>query len=67
MTIRDWAIQQLRKDSRVVEAVGVHGIRVRRNGWPDAVAYCVEPDSVNSFTVDALQERGSMNCPRRGW
>jgi hypothetical protein len=56
MSIRDWAIKQLRKDSRVVEAVGEHAIVVRRQGQPDAVAYCVEPDNVNSFTVDALED-----------
>lgn len=56
MSIRAWAMEQLREDSRMVEAVGEHGVKVLRPGRPDAVAYCVEPDSVNPFTVDALQD-----------
>ncbi len=62
MSIRAWVMEQLRKDSqvvkasRMVEAVGEHGVKVLRPGRPDAVAYCVEPDSVNPFTVDALQD-----------
>jgi hypothetical protein len=47
---------QLREDSRAVEAVGRHGVKVLRPGRPDAVAYCVEPDSVNPFTAEALQD-----------
>lgn len=56
MSIRDWAMKQLRKDSRVVEAVGEHGVKVPRPGRPDAVAFFVEPDNVNPFTVDALED-----------
>jgi hypothetical protein len=56
MSIRAWVIGQLHKRSRVVEAVGEHGVKVVRLGRPDAVAYCVEPDSVNPFTVDALDD-----------
>lgn len=56
MIIRDWVVVQLRKDARVVEAVGAHGVKVLRPGRPDAVGYCVEPDSVNPFTADALQD-----------
>jgi hypothetical protein len=56
MSIRDWVVVQLRKDARVVETVGEHGVKVLRPGRADAVGYCVEPDSVNSFTADALQD-----------
>ncbi|MGH3825200.1 MAG: hypothetical protein ACRDRA_20535 [Pseudonocardiaceae bacterium] len=56
MSIRAWVVMELRKDSRAVEAVGEHGVKVLRPGLPDAVAYCVEPDSANPFTADALQD-----------
>lgn len=56
MSVRAWVMEQLRKDSQVVEAVGEHGVKVLRPGRPDAVAYCVELDSVNPFTVGALQD-----------
>lgn len=55
MSIRDWVVSQLRKDAREVEAVGEHGVKVLRMGRPDAIGYCVERDSVNPFTVQALQ------------
>jgi hypothetical protein len=56
MSIRNWVMVKLREDSRVVKAVGEHGVKVLRQSQPDAVAYCVEPNSVNPFTVDALQD-----------
>lgn len=56
MSIRDWVVEQLRKDGRAAEAVGEHGVKVLRQGRPDAVAFCVEPDSVTPFTVGALQD-----------
>jgi hypothetical protein len=55
MSIRDWIVEQLRKDQRVVGLVGDHGVRVVRPSRPDAVAFCVEPDSGNPFTVGDLQ------------
>jgi hypothetical protein len=61
MSIRDWVIQQLRKQTSfagkpppAVEAVGSNGVKVIRPGRPDAIAYCLEPDSVNPFTTDGL-------------
>lgn len=56
MSIRAWVVVQLRKGSRAVEAVGEHGVRVLRAGRAVAVAYCVEADTVNPFTADALQD-----------
>lgn len=56
MSIRAWVMEQLRKDSQVVEAAGEHGVKVLRPRRPDAVAYCVELDSANPFTVGALQD-----------
>jgi hypothetical protein len=56
MSIRNWVMVKLREVSQVVEAVGEHGVKVLRQSQPDAVAYCVEPNSVNPFTVDALQD-----------
>ncbi|MGH3564692.1 MAG: hypothetical protein ACRDRH_01385 [Pseudonocardia sp.] len=56
MSIRTWVVEQLRKDSRAVGAIGEHGVQVLRAGRPDAVAYCVEPDTVNPFTAEALQD-----------
>jgi hypothetical protein len=49
-------MRQLRNDCEVAEAIGEHGVKVLRPGRPDAVAYCVEPDSVNPFTADALRD-----------
>lgn len=55
MSIRDWVVVQLRKGGREVGVVGEHGVRVVRPNRPDAVAFCVEPDSMSPFTIDALQ------------
>lgn len=63
MSIRDWAIEQLRNDDDfrgssgiVVQAIGTHGIKVERPDRSDAVAYCLEPDSVNPLTAEDLQD-----------
>ncbi|GLY80595.1 hypothetical protein [Actinoallomurus iriomotensis] len=56
MSIRSWVMTQLRKDSRIVEGIGEHGVKVLRPNQPAAVAFCVEPDSVNPFTTKALRE-----------
>ncbi|SES43476.1 hypothetical protein [Lentzea albida] len=55
MSIRDWMIGKLREDSKQVEPLGDHGLLVRRPARPDAVAYCVEPDSQTPFTAAALR------------
>jgi hypothetical protein len=72
MTIRKWVLNQLNENIRGlyrrgvrVEAVGEHGVKVLRQGRPDAVGYCVEPDSVDPFTVQALED--AMNeLPQTG-
>lgn len=56
MSIRDWVLRQLRKDSYVVQAVGEHGVEVLRRNRPDAFAYCVEPDSATPVTVEDLED-----------
>jgi hypothetical protein len=60
VSVRDWVVEKLREDHRVVEPVGEHGVRVTRRGRPDAFGYCVEPDLDAPFTVgdieDALRE-----------
>jgi hypothetical protein len=40
----------------VFQAVGTHGVKVQRPERPDAVAYCVEPDRLNPFSAEALQD-----------
>lgn len=55
MSIRSWVVKQLKESGRTVQAVGDCGVRVARDGWPDATGYCVEPDSM-PFTVPMLEE-----------
>ncbi|MCV7229088.1 hypothetical protein [Mycolicibacterium komossense] len=63
MTIRDWIVTQLREQddfsgkSKIsnVEAIGAHGVKVERSGYPDAYAYCVEQGAGTPFSVEDLE------------
>jgi hypothetical protein len=63
MPIRDWIVRQIRnqtpfaRESRlVVETYGSRGVKVLRPDRPAAIGYCVEPNSVNPFTTDDLND-----------
>lgn len=61
MTIRDWVLEKLGEStdfsgiSKIsAEILGENGVKVQRNGRPDAVAYCAEPDSSKPFSIEDL-------------
>lgn len=55
MNSRDWIVEQLRKDKRVVTPIGINGLSVSRPGRPDAVAYCCERSTITIVTNDTVR------------
>jgi hypothetical protein len=55
VSIRGWIINKL-KDRYVLTLEGQHGLRVQRQGDPDAVVYCVEPSETVPFSVEDLDQ-----------
>ncbi|WP_216215715.1 hypothetical protein [Amycolatopsis aidingensis] len=56
MTVRDWVISEFRKDGRVIEPVGEHGVVASRTGRPDAVAYCCETTTITTVTAQVVSQ-----------
>lgn len=52
MTARDWAVSRLHDASQPAAALGTNGIYVPRQGRPDALGYCAEPNIMDPFTTD---------------
>lgn len=53
MSIRDWALDMLKKDSFVANPISDHGVCVTRNGRSSAIAFCA-PSSNTPFTLEDL-------------
>ncbi|CAM3927318.1 hypothetical protein KIPE111705_31870 [Kibdelosporangium persicum] len=68
MGIQRWIVEQLHKRFNfdqvdfgtktpyAVKTIGDYGVEITRPGKSPAVAYCVEPDNFNSFTVQMFQD-----------
>ncbi|KFU75414.1 hypothetical protein SAMN04489729_6992 [Amycolatopsis lurida] len=54
MNSRDWVVQKLRDDKRVVTPVSDHGLVVTRPGRPNAVAYCCDRSTIRDIDANVV-------------